>query len=150
MKLRLSFIQGGLSHRGSSFGVLANLTYRQRFSCKRKQFGITLNNDNKKKQRKMPSIFRSIEFVQPRIVPKTSRLVTGDLSPVNHKGLHQGWKQTSIQLLLRTPHKSRETAEFFKIYETSLDTNMKQHTNIKHTFSKKWWIRYHLLKKKKT
>ena len=27
-------------------------------------------------------------------------LLVGDLSPAKHKGLHQGWKQTSIHLLL--------------------------------------------------
>ena len=42
--------------------------------------------------------------------------LVGALSPVNHKGLYQGWKQTSIHLLL-IPHKSHETTQFFKIHK---------------------------------
>ena len=54
-----------------------------------------------------------------------------------HKELHQGWKQTSIHLLL-IPHKSHETAKFFKIHKNQSRHKYKtEHTNIKHKFSKK-------------
>ena len=64
----------------------------------------------------------------------TASYLVGALSPVNHKGLHQGWKQTSIHLLLIT-HKSDKTAKFFKIHKISLDTNT-EHTNLKQILKK--------------
>ena len=51
--------------------------------------------------------------------------LVGALSPVNHERLHQGWKQTSVHLLL-IPRKSDETAKFFMSYKISIDTSMKQ------------------------
>ena len=67
----------------------------------------------------------------------------GALSPVNHEGLYQGWKRTSLHLLL-IAHKSHETAKFLKIHGMSLDTKFKtKHTNMKHNFLKKWLISYH-------
>ena len=65
---------------------------------------------------------------------------------VNHKGLHPGWKQTSIYLLalLHNNHKSQNS---LKIRKINLDTNILNKTcictNIKHQFSKKWSIRCH-------
>ena len=73
--------------------------------------------------------------------PRVSELV-GALSPVNHRGLHQGWKQTSIHLLVIL-HKSRQTAKFFEINKISFDTNI---TKLK--FSRKQSIRYHPCHKK--
>ena len=63
-------------------------------------------------------------------IPFKMYLLVGALSPVNRKGLHQGRKQTSIHLLL-IPHKSHETATFFKTHKISLDET--KHTNSKHT-----------------
>ena len=40
--------------------------------------------------------------------------LVGALSPVSHKGLYQGWKQTSVYLLV-IPHKGHPTSKFFKI-----------------------------------
>ena len=56
---------------------------------------------------------------------KVSSLVIGALSPVNRKEFYQGQKQRSIHLVLLIPHKSHETAKFFKIHKISLDKNVK-------------------------
>ena len=50
-------------------------------------------------------------------------LFFGALSPVNHRGLHQGWEQASIYLLV-IPHNNYQTAKFLKIRKISLDTNI--------------------------
>ena len=42
-------------------------------------------------------------------------LLSWCFEPSQPKGLHQGWKQMSIHLLL-IPHKSRRTTNFFKIH----------------------------------
>ena len=56
---------------------------------------------------------------------KPKKLVGGAFSPVNYKGLsYQGWKQTSIYLLVIS-HKSHQTGKFFKIHKISLDINIK-------------------------
>ena len=60
------------------------------------------------------------------------RQLVGALSLVNHKGLHQGWKHTSIHLLL-IPHRRHQTANFFKFHKTSLDTNIKQNIQTSNT-----------------
>ena len=52
-------------------------------------------------------------------------LSVGALSPDNHKGLNRGWNQTLIHLL-PIPHKTHETAKFFKIHKICLETNIKQ------------------------
>ena len=59
-----------------------------------------------------------------KLISKGSSLV-GALSPINHKGLHQGWKQTSIHLPL-IQHKSHKTAKFFKIHKIGLDKTIKE------------------------
>ena len=55
----------------------------------------------------------------------TTDELVGALSPVSHKGFHQGWKQTSIHLLI-IPYKKHVTTKFFNIHKVSLDTNIKQ------------------------
>ena len=100
-----------------------------------------------------------------------SSSLVGALSPVNCKGLHQGWKQMPTHLLLIL-HKSHETTNVFKIHKTSLNTNKNQnitssshlslncegcwgttddfarkHTNIKLKLSKNYSTRYHSLNK---
>ena len=59
--------------------------------------------------------------------------LVGAWSPVNLKGLHQGWKQKSIHLLVNL-HKNHESTKFFKIHKISLDTNMKQNIQTSNTF----------------
>ena len=63
----------------------------------------------------------------------------GVLSPVNHKGLHQGWKEMSIYLLVEL-HKSHQTTTFFKIHKLSLNTNIKQNaqTSCSYTSPSVW------------
>ena len=67
---------------------------------------------------------QSVPFITLLTYQLVSQLV-GALSPVSHKGLHQGSKQTLIHLL-PVSHISHETAKFFKIHKISLDTNKKQ------------------------
>ena len=54
------------------------------------------------------------------------------LSPVSHKGSHQGSKQTPTHLLL-IQHKSHKTAKFVKIHVVDFDTNMKQNIQTSNT-----------------
>ena len=56
-------------------------------------------------------------------------LVISAWSPVNHKGLYQGWKQTSIHFL-HIPYKSHQTHNSSKIHNISLDLNINQNIQI--------------------
>ena len=74
-------------------------------------------------------------MILPKGLPHSLRcliLLVGVLSPVNHNGLHQGWKQTSIHLLL-IPHNSHQTPKFFKVHKISLITNIKQNIRAPNT-----------------
>ena len=72
-----------------------------------------------------------------RILNTTHSELAGALSPVNHKGSQQGWKQTSIHLIA-VPHKHHQTAKFCKIHKISLDTRIKQRIHI-HTANTTFW-----------
>ena len=64
--------------------------------------------------------------------------LVGILSPVNHKGLHQGWKQTSIRLLF-TLHTSHQTTNPPQNHKISPVTNLHTWQNIHKCQTQFFW-----------
>ena len=98
--------------------LLASTALQLPFSRAKRRVWRPVNHDRRVKQNESST---GTGLVQSQLV--------GALSPVNHKELHQCYTQPSTHLLL-IPHNNHETAKFIKIHKISLNTNVKQATDI--------------------
>ena len=71
--------------------------------------------------------------LSPSIVPQNTqnRLLVGALSPVNHKGLYQGWKRTSVYRLViqSSSHKPQISLLYNNCWIFHKETNTTQHAS---------------------
>ena len=93
---------------------------------------------------KIQNKWKKRNFVDDNKCGKWEGVSIGALSPVSHKRLCQGWKQTSVHLI-PIRHKNHETAKFLKIHKIILDSNVKQKWNLRvrlKFWGNNWWAHW--------